>query len=192
MKAKDIGVDITEIISGELTNPNIPDFSNSTYECTTDKYDIMGCMWKGYYVFGILDKNNKPKSYCILKPPNNNISHFIEVYTDPQYRNKNLAGIIILAIKGRLGLKLLIDKTDTVSKSGRNLLLKMCKNGYLDPIDENGKKIPISDLEDIFNTLGQTNHSIIFEGAPLNKELFSNDPHHNTWWYLRDSEIEID
>lgn len=177
-------MNINEIVSGKLTNPNIPDFTNHTKECTVDGYDIVSTTFKNCYAFGILDDKNTPMSYCLLKPAIKGLSEFVEIHTLPAYKGKNLAAILIMALKGKLGIKFLINKDDVVSQDGRNLLLKMSRIGKLSPRLLDGTLLAIDELEKIFNTLTDTPHALVFEGSKLKDEIREDGL--NTWWYLRD------
>ena len=160
MRAKEF---IKEIKSGELNNPNIPDFTNAKHECDIDGYQVMSAVWNGYYVLGILDENNKPKSYVIVEPENNGLCKFREIYTDPIYRRLNLAAIILMALK-KLNIKLLLDVNEVVSDSARKLILSMVKNGRLQPSLLNGTTLSYNELKDIFDIAYSNKYSIILEG----------------------------
>ena len=178
---------ITEIVSGSLLNPNIPDFSKSTYECDMDGYKIMSTIWKGYYALGILDENNNPMSYCIVEPEKDGYNRFVEIYTTPQHRGKNFAAIILLALKGKLGIKLRIDPDDIVSKNGRALILAMIKNGRLQPALLDGTKLSYDQVSDMFNELVKTDSTLILEGHNIKYKKYDNDETLHPMWYIREN-----
>jgi len=156
-------MNLEEIISGELGNPNIPIFSNPKHECDQDGYAIMSDIWNGYYVLGILD-NNIPLSYVILEPEQNGLNKLREIYTDPKHRGNNLAAILLLCLKGKLGVRILLDKDEVVSENARGLILKMVKGNRLHASLPDGKKLSPIELENIFNNVSPSNISIIIEG----------------------------
>lgn len=185
-------MNITEIISGTLAVPNIPDFSKATKECVTDGYDIMSTTFKGKYAIGIVDDNGAPMSYCLLDPSNNGLNRLYEIYTASNYRGRNLAGIILMALKGELGITFFIEKDDVVSDDGRRLLVNMCKAGKLTAKLGDNTPITFMQLQDIFKNPITNDISLIFEGHELRRELDENRQGKiNSWWYLRDHKTNM-
>ena len=176
-----------EIVSGSLPIPNIPDFSKSTHECDMDGYKIMSTIWKGYYALGILDEHNNPMSYCIIESEKDGYNRFVEIYTLPEHRGKNLAAIILLALKGKLGIKLRIDPDDIVSKNGRSLILAMIKNGRLQPALLDGTKLSYDQVSDIFNELVKTDITLILEGHNIKYKKYDKDETLHPMWYIREN-----
>lgn len=177
---------VNEILSGTLSDPNIPDFTHYEKECVTDGYEIVSTTFKGKYALGILDDNKQPMTYCLIDPAVDGINRLYEIHTLPEYRGKNLAGILLLALKGELGLKLMIDKNDILSVEGRRLLYNMCRTRKMSAKLHDGTQISLDNLKEIFNDTFDNDYTLIFEGAMLKREI---DPDRqgkiNSWWYLR-------
>lgn len=152
-----------EAVSGQLNNPNIPLFKNPVHQCDVDGYKIMGDSFAGKYAFGILDDKGVPMSYALVDPEVNGLHKLVELYTSPEYRGKNLAAIILMSLKGKLGVKLLLDADEVVSNDARNLILKMVANKKLHPTTLDGTPISYDDLKVMFSKFEKTD-SIILEG----------------------------
>lgn len=157
-------MNISEIFSGELLDPNIPVFNHSKHECDMDGFMIMSDLWNGYYVLGILDRDNTPKSYVIVEPEKNGLCKLREIYTLPKYRGQNLAATLLLSLKGKLGIRLLIDTDEVVSKDARVLILKMVRAGLLTPSLVDGTSVSYDRLDDIFSQF-KSDYAIIIEGC---------------------------
>ena len=183
---------ISEIDSGFLPTSNIPVFNNPHHECDIDGYKIMSSIWNGYYVLGILDTSNIPYSYMIIEPESNGTCKLREIFTDPQYRNKNLAAILLLSIR-KLNVKLLLSHNEIVSNSARQLILKMVKNNRLNAKLNNCTLLDYNSLSAIFNIIGKTDDSIIIESQQfLDWECrYRKDEVLAERWRIRDSTTEL-
>lgn len=184
---------LSEIESGELNNPNIPVFGNPKHECDIDGYEIMSDMWNGYYVLGILDDKNIPKSYVILEPENNGTNKLREIYTNPLYRGKNLASTILLCLKGKLNIRLLLAHDEVVSQDARKLILNMVKNGRLTAALSDGSPISTDNLEDIFSKFGKTDYDIFLESQSFMdwERRYRKDEILSERWRLRNNSNEL-
>jgi hypothetical protein len=183
---------INETENGYLPLHNEPDFTNAEKACVTDGYDIMITTFNGKYAAGILDERNAPMSYCLLDPEVGGLNRLYEIYTKPEHRGKNLAGILLLALKGELGIKFLVNGNDILSQNGRTLLFNMCNMGKLKPRLEDGTTITIQQLKEILTDTKDNNYALVFEGNMLRRELQeSRQGVINSWWYLRDPDTNM-
>jgi hypothetical protein len=178
-----------EIVSGEMDNPNVPIFNNPEHVCDNDGYPIMTDIWNGYRIFGILDdQSGKTMSYVVLEDMHkDNLFHFWEIYTMPAARGKNLGGIILTALRGKLGIRLFIDKNDVVSDLGRSLILNLVKNNRIDVSSQGGVKLSYDDLKVIFDK-PRCSNSLIIEGCEFMsyETKFHKDQILSIRWRLRD------
>jgi len=182
---------VSEISSGSLVNPNIPEFLNPVHVCDMDGFKIMQDEWNGYSVFGILADNNQPKTYVIVSPMNGSTYKFVEIHTIPKYAGQNLGAILLYALKAKLGIKLLLSKDEVVSLPARMLILKLVKNNRITATTVDGNLISISELNDIFSTLGDSPYEMILESQCSNQPKFNKDLILSERWYIRNSENEI-
>jgi hypothetical protein len=181
---------LSEIASGSLANPNIPDFLNPVHVCDMDGYQIMHDTWKGYQVFGILDENNLPKTYIITSPVNESTLKFVEIHTVPAHAGQNLGAILLYALKAKLGIKLLLSKDEVVSIPARSLIMKLIKNNRLAATKVSGEPLSADEVINIMNTMGDSNHELILESQVSNQPKFNKDLVLSERWYLRNSNSE--
>lgn len=175
---------VDEIVSGELINPNIPEFNDPSHVCDMDGYQIMQDTWKGVLVFGILLPDNTPKSYLILEPEKEGKCTFREIYTLPEFRGSSLGAILLLAMKGKLGISLVLDKAEVVSDDARSLIQKMTNNGRIHPRLLDGTLLSPAKLKRIFAKFADDT-TIIIEGHEINQPKFNKDRVIAERWYIR-------